>query len=80
MVLNVYHYLPYEVLREITEVIRPRHIRMCEEVLVRVVRFIAIPQEELEQMEETEPVQTVGSTLRAQNERTFGKFCSRYLL
>ena len=45
-------YLSYEVLCDVAEVVRPWNVRVVEEICLRVLGLIAIPNEELEQVEQ----------------------------
>ena len=47
--------LPDEVLRNVGEVIWPRHICMTEQISLWILRLIAIPEEELEKVEQPQP-------------------------
>lgn len=57
-------YLPNEIFRKVAEVVRPRNVRMREQVLIWVLGFVTIPEEQLEEMEETDPVQLGYGTLQ----------------
>lgn len=46
-------YLTNKILREIGKVVGFRNIVVCEQVLIRLFRLIAVSQEELEEMKET---------------------------
>lgn len=50
------HYFSDKILGEIAEVIRPRDVGVCEEVLVRILGIVAISQKKLEQVEEPKPI------------------------
>ena len=58
-------HLPYKVLREVAEVVRPRHVRMTEQVCLRVLWLIAVTQKELEEVEEPQPFQPLVRALWA---------------
>ena len=45
-------YLSYEVLCDVAEVVRPWNVRVVEEICLGVLGLIAIPNEELEQVEQ----------------------------
>ena len=49
-------YLPYEVFGEVAKVIRPRYIRVTEQVLIWVLWFITVPKEQLEEVEQSDPI------------------------
>ena len=44
-------YLPYKVLREVAEIIRPWHVRMTEKIWFGLLGVVTIAQEQLEQVE-----------------------------
>ena len=48
--------LANKVLRKIAELVGTRHIIVREQVLICILRFVAISEEELEQVEQADPV------------------------
>lgn len=56
-------YLANEVFGEIAEVVGPWNVRVGEQVLLLIFWLVTITQEELEQMEQPDPIQALYSTL-----------------
>ena len=54
---------PYEVLRDVRKVVRPRHIRVGKKVLLRVIRIITVSEKELEQMEQAQEIKLLVGAL-----------------
>lgn len=56
-------YLANKIFRNVGEIIGLWHVFMSEQVLVRVFRFVAIPQEKFEEMKEAQEVEFANGTL-----------------
>ena len=56
-------YLANKIFRNVGEIIGLRHVFMSEQVLVRVFRFVAIPQEKFEEMKQAQEVEFANGTL-----------------
>ena len=56
-------YLANKIFRNVGEIVGLWHIFMSEQVLIRVFRFVAIPQEKFEEMKQAQEVEFANSTL-----------------
>ena len=60
-------YLANKIFRNVGEIIGLWHVFMSEQVLVRVFRFVAIPQEKFEEMKQAQKIEFANSTLEKNN-------------
>lgn len=58
-----FDYLANKIFRNVGEIIGLWHVFMSEQVLVRVFRFVAIPQEKFEEMKQAQEVEFANGTL-----------------
>ena len=53
-----------EILRNVAEVVWPRDVGVVEQILIWVLRLITIPEEQLEEVEEADPIELRDGTLQ----------------